>query len=182
MNSRLWRLMAFAALLLMTGCANLNQMGFGSQTTLLEEYRRVHGWSAAETETGVKERESLHAQAPSGTSRLRLALALGFGKGGAIDTGRALQLLDETARTAATHSYEALFAEVFAGILRARLQSESRASAAEARAGAAEAKASAAETKLNALNRQLEGERERAAELEKKLEALKSIEKSLRKR
>lgn len=182
MSGRALRLMVIVSLLLVGGCANMSML-HSSQTTLLEDYRQVRSWSAVQTETGVRERDQLYAQEASGMNRLRLALALGFGKGAATDSKRALQLFDESAKAVGVmHSNEALFAEVFAGVLKERLQSEAKISAAEVKVNAAEAKSSAAETKISTLNRQVESERGRADELEKKLEALKSIEKSLRKR
>jgi uncharacterized caspase-like protein len=154
--------------LMVSGCTQMKPLS-PSQRSLLEEYGVVRSWSATQTESAVKGREQFYAQTPSEMSRLSLALALGFGKGAATDPKRALQLFDETAKgTATQRSSEALFAEVFAGFLKERIQSE--------------AKISAAEAKINSLSKQTEKEHERADELEKKLEALKSIEKSLRKR
>lgn len=182
MKSRMLRLMAGGALLLLGGCAYLAPLP-PAQVNLLEEYRQVRSWSASQGEAMLREREQLHGQDGSGINRLRLALVLGFGKGAVADPKRALQLFDESAKSAhEPHTDGALFAEVFGAILKERLQAETRLNSAEARLTAAEAKITAAEAKIGTLNRQLESERVRAEELEKKLEALKAIEKSLRKR
>lgn len=182
MKSRMLRLMAGGALLMLGGCAYLAPLP-PAQVNLLEEYRQARSWSASQSETMLREREAFYLQAPSTINRVRLALVLGFGRGGATDPKRALQLFDESAkRVEESHADEALFAEVFGAILKERLQAETRLNSAEAKITAAEAKISATEAKIGTLNRQLESERVRAEELEKKLEALKAIEKSLRKR
>jgi hypothetical protein len=174
--------MVVGALLLVGGCANMGALSF-TQATLLEEYQQIRSGSATQTEMALREREQLQLQSPSEINRVRLALVLGFGRGAATDPKRALQLFDESSKKVdGRPSDVALFAEVFAGILKERLQAETRITAAEAKIGAAETKASAAEAKITALSREAESERERANELEKKLEALKSIEKSLHKR
>ncbi len=175
MNRRFLRLMMVVALLLVSGCANMNLLK-STHMILLEEYKQVRSWSAIQTENGRRNSEQRYAQEPSETNRLRLALVLGFGKGAATDTKRALQLFDASATSEGPlYPDEVLFAEVFGGILKERLQ-------AEVRIGNVETKNSTAEAKVTTLNRQLDSERERANDLVNKLEALKSIEKSLRKR
>ena len=151
-----------------SGCAQMKPLP-PSQISLLEEYKAVRGWSAVQIENAVKEYEQRYAQTPSDMNRVRLALALGFGKSVATYPTRAIQLLDETAKNATTSPSDAtLFAEVFAEILKEQFHNESKLGIAEAR--------------INTLTKQVESERTRADELERKLEAIKIIEKSLRKR
>lgn len=175
MSGRFLRLWAVMALALLAGCANMN-LHPSSQRTLLEEYKQVSGWTVAQTELAVGERERLYAASPAGINRMRLALALGFGKGKAVDVKRALRLFDGIAKNPNDHTPEQLlFAEMLAGVLKDQGQ-------AEVRIGSAEAKLNAAETKVSTVSKQLENERSRADALAKKLEALMSIEKSLQKR
>lgn len=167
--------LAAMALVLLVGCSSMD-LRHPVQTTLLEEYKEVSGWSAAETERAVDVLEQRYAESPAGENRLRLALALGFGKGKASDPRRALRLFDEAvSKTDEQTPEQQLLAELLGGVLKDRIQ-------AEAKIGSAEARASAAEAKVSAANRQLESERSRADGLAKKLEALMSIEKSLQKR
>lgn len=189
MMSRRLRLTMVVAVLVLAGCAHL-EVPSDVQVNLLQEYQQVRSCSVSQCEAMLKEREQLYGQSPTGINRLRLALVTGFGKGAGADPKRALQLFDESIKSAdATHDDEGRFAEVFASVLRERLQleakvgnAEARSGVAEARLGAAEAKVNTLEAKLGGVTRQLENERSRADELEKKLEALKDIEKSLRKR
>ena len=159
-----WIVMLF----IMSGCAQMAPMP-PSQLSLLEDYKVVRGWSAVQTQTEVREREQRYTQTPSNLNRVRLALALGFGKGGMADPKLAIQLLDETIKNPGLPpSDEVLIAEVFSEILKERLQNENKLEMAEAR--------------ISSLTKQAESERMRADELERKLEAIKVIEKSLRKR
>ena len=174
-SGRFLRLPVVMVLVLLAGCASMN-VQYPSQRTLLEEYKQVYGWPAAETEQAVGQREQLYAVSPAGINRVRLALALGFGKGKVVDVKRALRLLDEAAKNPNDHtSDQLLFAELLTGVLKERGQLE-------ARIGSAEAKLNAAEAKVSTVSKQLESERSRADALTKKLEALMSIEKSLQKR
>ena len=189
MSGRFLRLWAVMALALLAGCANMN-LHPSSQRTLLEEYKQVSGWTAAQTELAVGERERLYAASPAGINRMRLALALGFGKGKAVDVKRALRLFDGITKNPNDHTPEQLlFAEMLAGVLKDQGQAEvligsaeAKLSTAESKLSTAEAKLSTAETKVSTVSKQLENERSRADALAKKLEALMSIEKSLQKR
>ncbi len=182
MSGRFLRLWAVMALALLAGCANMN-LHPSSQRTLLEEYKQVSGWTAAQTELAVGERERLYAASPAGINRMRLALALGFGKGKAVDVKRALRLFDGITKNPNDHTPEQLlFAEMLAGVLKDQGQAEVQIGSAEAKLSTAEAKLSTAETKVSTVSKQLENERNRADALAKKLEALMSIEKSLQKR
>lgn len=132
---------------------------------------------------GLQAREQAYALDSGGINRIRLALALGFGKGGGGDVKRSLQLLEEGATAGAEQKRpEALFAEVFAGLLRERLQGETKITTLGRQLESANRQVESVNRQLEGASRQVESERSRAAELEKKLEALKSIEKSLRKR
>ncbi len=147
-----------------------------SQGGLLEEYKQVSVWTAVETEQAVGQRERLYAASPAGINRVRLALALGFGKGKAVDAKRASRLFDEVAKNPDDHTPDQrLFAEILLALLKERSQ-------ADARMGGVEAKLNAAEARAGTLGKQLESERSRADALAKKLDALMSIEKSLQKR
>ena len=133
-----------------------------AERTLLDDYKQALDGSAAQNEAVLKEREQSYAQAPTDQNRMRLAIALGFGKGTAVDTRRALQLFDDESNVVGVlHSDDARLAGLFAAVLRERLQNA---------------------VKVADAAKQMESERLRADELQKKLDALKSIEKSLRKR
>ncbi len=182
MHGRFLRLLAIMVLVLLAGCANMNLQP-PAQTLLLQEYKQVDSWSAAQTEAGVREREQRYLQSPLAVNRVQLALALGFGNGNAVDVKRALRLFDEIVKTPDDHSSEQLlFAEVLGGFLKERTQADARVNSAETRLNAAETKLNAAEAKAGVLSKQLESERSRADALEKKLGALMFIEKSLQKR
>ncbi len=182
MQGRFLRLLAMMVLVLLAGCANM-KLHNSSATLLLQEYKQVSSWSAAQTEVGVRKREKIYLKSSTVEARLRLALALGFGTGKAVDLKRALRLFDETIRTADEQDAEqVLFAEVLSTVLKSTVQAEAKINSAESKLNSAESKLTAAEAKVGVLSKQLEGERERADALEKKLGALMSIEKSLQKR
>lgn len=142
------------ALLSTAGCAAL-QSGLARQD-VLGQYSEVQQRSAKQLESELPALENAYQRYPSDYNRVYLAVVLGFGDCGKCDRRRALKLFNETAESGRDVSMVTL-ASIFAELLETR-------------------------ARVDASSAQLQKEQQRIEELQQKLNALTSIEESLRSR
>lgn len=150
----LYRLTQFSltiVVFMLAGCASMQWPP--QEQVVLEQLYTAQQWTPDQLESELPTLEQAFAQQPTTVNRLRLAVALGFGRCHTCDSARALTLFKETLESAQDDAVIAL-ASLCIDVL--------------------EAKARIAENNAALLNGQ-----QRINELQQKLDDLTSIEESL---
>ena len=167
MRRRLCMLLLVAqTALFVGGCANLRweptqqvepaEPVQPAEQDILEQLRDVQQWSPEQFKAELPVLEADYANSPTVENRLRLALALGFGRCHQCDKRRALSLFTEAVDTGGDRPLAA-FAALCVDLLETQ-------------------------AKIAAAGKQLAKEQARVEDLQQKLDALTSIEESLHQR
>ncbi len=144
-------LIGVVSAIVITGCASIENVH--TNQTLLDEYRQLGSWSPDETDAKLKDLQEAYDRYPTDENRLRLAVVLGFGKGGNAEQDHALELFKDTV-VSSPNSTTGTLSGIFIELLNTRKH-------------------------LSGTRWALKKERQKVGSLEEKLEALTSIEKSL---
>lgn len=153
-----WRILMSLALavsaLMVSGCASLPaEQVESAQQGILDHLSAVQQWPPEQLDTQLPVLESAYVQDPVTENRLRLAVTLAFGDCDKCDSVRALKLFKEEVE-AGNYNASTAFASLCVDLL-------------EAKANTVKA------------SKDLAKERQKVKELQQKLDALTSIEKSL---